>query len=212
MSGHVVGVVRDVETVLGEPSLPKVYLSLERVTVPGMSVTARAIADAAAIVPSVRAEIRAVDPNVLLEDVTVVEQSVQTSVAPQRFNMLLVISFAALALALAAIGIYGVTAFSVATRRNEIGIRRALGASDHRVALEVIKRVGVLTASGIVFGLIGAASAGRLLSSLLVGVSPSDPAILAGVAALLAAISGGAAAVPVLRAMHIDPTESLGSD
>ncbi len=212
VTGHVVGVVSDVETVLGEPALPKVYISLDLVTVEGASLTVRTITDAAAIVSAIREEIRSVDPNILLEDVTVVEQAVRTSVAPQKFNMVLVISFAALALTLAGVGIHGVTAFSVATRRSEIGIRRALGASDHRVVLDVARRVGILTALGVVIGLIGAAAGGRLLSSLLIGVSPSDPAILAAVAALLATIAGGAALVPVLRALHIDPTESLRAE
>jgi len=124
----------------------------------------------------------------------------------------LVIAFAALALTLAGVGIYGVTAFSVATRRSEIGIRRALGATDHRVVLAVVRRVGLLTAFGVVIGLIGAATGGRMLSSLLIGVSPTDPAILAAVAALIATVAGGAALVPVLRALQVDPTESLRSE
>ena len=126
--------------------------------------------------------------------------------------MRLVLSFATLALTLAAVGIYGVTTFSVATRRSEIGIRRALGASNHRVAADVARRIGVLTIAGIVVGMIGAVSGGRLLTSLLVGVSPTDPYILAAVGALLAATAGAATLVPIIRAVRIDPTESLRSE
>ena len=208
LEGHVVG---NVETVIGEPALPKVYVSLQRITVAGMSLTVRTISDPSSIVADVEREIAAVDPNVLIEDVTVIEQALRTSIAPQRFNMILGLSFATLALSLAAIGIYGVTTFSVATKRSEIGIRRALGASDHRVGMEIARRIGVLTLGGIGVGMIGAVSGGRLLTSLLVGVSPTDPYILGAVAALLFATAGAATLIPVVRAVRIDPTESLRS-
>lgn len=211
LEGHVVGIVGNVETVIGEPALPKVYVSLQRITVAGMSLTVRTISDPSSIVADVEREIAAVDPNVLIEDVTVIEQALRTSIAPQRFNMILGLSFATLALSLAAIGIYGVTTFSVATRRSEIGIRRALGASDHRVGMEIARRIGVLTLGGIGVGMIGAVSGGRLLTSLLVGVSPTDPYILGAVAALLFATAGAATLIPVVRAVRIDPTESLRS-
>lgn len=210
--GRIVGVVADISPDLGEPAEPMVYVPFERMTMAGMWLTVRTIDKPATVVPAVRREVEAVDPNVLLERVTVLEQSVRTSVAPQRFNMLFVISFAVLALALAAIGIYGVTSFSVATRRGEIGIRRALGASDHRVALEVARRVGMLTVLGVVVGLVGAAAGGRLLASLLVGVSPTDPLILASVAALLGTVAAASALIPIVRAIRIDPTETLRGD
>ncbi len=209
--GRIVGVVGDVSPNLNEPAPPILYRPFARTPVAGMWLTVRTLADPAALVAGIRREVEAVDPNVLLERVTILERSVRASVAPQRFNMVLVIAFAVLALGLAAVGIYGVTAFSVATRRTEIGIRRALGASDPRTTLEIAGRVALLTAVGVVLGLVGAASGGRLVASLLVGVSPTEPSVLAGVAALMVAVSAAATLVPVLRALRIDPTESLRS-
>jgi len=209
VSGHVVGIARDVQPTLGEPALPKVYVSMERVTAPGVSLTVRTIADPAQVVPSIRRAIAEVDGNILIEDVAVVEQSLRSAVAPERFNMLLVICFAVMALSLAAVGIYGVTAISVSSRRGEIGIRRALGAGDACVAYGIARRIGALTAIGVALGLGGAALSSRLLGGLIVGVSPTDPAILAAVAIVLAGTAGVAALVPVRRALRFDPTESL---
>jgi putative ABC transport system permease protein len=126
--------------------------------------------------------------------------------------MLVVAAFSGLALALAAVGIYGVTSYTVSARRAEIGIRRALGASRPRLASSVLGRLGALTAAGVLLGLIGAVAGERLVGSLLVGVRPGDPAVLLGVAALLAVVALAASAVPLARAMRVAPTEALRPD
>jgi hypothetical protein len=167
--GRIVGVVGDVSPGFGEPSQPMVYLPFAQLTPPGMWLLVRTVGDPASVMPGIKAAVQSVDRNVLLERIDVLEQTVQTSMAPERFNMLLVVTFAVLALTLAGVGIYGVTAFSVTARRGEIGIRRALGASDQRVAAEVARRVAGLTAIGVVAGVIASSAGSRLLSSLVVG-------------------------------------------
>jgi predicted lysophospholipase L1 biosynthesis ABC-type transport system permease subunit len=210
--GRIVGVVGDVAPALGEPARPIVYLPFQRETVPGMWVTVRAVGEAAALVPGIREAVHEVDRWVPLQRVDLLGESVESSVAPQRFNMLLVVSFAALALVLAAVGIYGVTALAVASRRSEIGIRRALGASDPLVAAEIVKRVAQLTGVGLVVGLLAASAGGRLLGSVVVGVEPTDPGVLAVVIALLGAVAVLAAGIPVVRAIRIEPTEALRAE
>ncbi len=210
LEGHVVGVVRDVEILPGESAPPKVYVSMKRVTVPAMALAVRMTGDPSALIPEIEREVRAVSPDVLLEDVKIVQAEIRSSVAPQRFNMLLVSSFAGLALLLAAVGIYGVTALSVATRRSEIGIRRALGASDDRVAREIFRRVLALSGAGLAAGLVASVFGGRLVASLLVRVSPSEPKLIAAVVGVLALTAFVACVVPVARALRIDPRETLG--
>lgn len=210
--GRIVGVVGDVSPALGEPARPIVYLPFQRETVPGMWVTVRAVGEAAPLVPGIREAVHDVDRWVPLQRVDLLGESVESSVAPQRFNMLLVVSFAALALVLAAVGIYGVTALSVATRRSEIGIRRALGASDPLVAAEIVKRVAQLTGVGLAIGILVSSLGGRLLGSVVVGVEPTDPGVLVVVTALLGAVALLAAGIPVARAIGIEPTEALRAE
>ncbi len=210
--GRIVGVVGDVSPGLGEPSQPMVYLPFAQLTPPGMWLLVRTTGDPASVMPGIKAAVQSVDRDVLLERIDMLEQTVQTSVAPERFNMLLVVTFAVLALTLAAVGIYGVTAFSVTARRGEIGIRRALGASDQRVAAEVARRVAGLTAIGVVAGVIASSAGSRLLSSLVVGVQATDFWVIASVALLLAGIAGIAAVIPILRATRIEPTEALRTE
>jgi putative ABC transport system permease protein len=160
----------------------------------------------------IEAAVQPVDRNVLLERIDVLEQTVQTSVAPERFNMLLVVTFALLALTLAAVGIYGITAFSVSARRGEIRIRRALGASDQRVAAEIARRVAGLTAIGVVAGVIASSAGSRLLSSLVVEVQATDFWVIVSVALGIDGISGIAAVIPILRSTRIEPTEALRTE
>lgn len=210
--GRIVGVVGDVSPNLGELAQPMVYVPFAQLTLPGMWLVVRTIGEPASAMPGIRSAVESVDRTVLIERVDVLEQTVQTSVAPERFNMLLVVTFAVLALTLAAVGIYGVTAFSVTARRGEIGIRRALGASDQRIAAEVARRVAGLTAIGVVAGVVASSAGGRLLSTLVVGVQATDFWVVGSVGILLAAVSAIAAVIPILRATRIEPTEALGTE
>jgi hypothetical protein len=210
VTGHVVGVVRNVELDPSEPAPPKAYVSFDRVTLPAMSLAVRTTADPRSLISDIERAVRAVSADVLLEDVRIVEAEIGASVAPQRFNMLLVVAFAGLALALAGVGIYGVTALSVAMRREEIGIRRALGASDGRLVGRIAQHVLGLTLAGLALGGAGALLGGRLVASLLVGVSPGDPLLLGAVGIILTGTAMVACVPPALSALRVDPRETLG--
>lgn len=210
--GHIVGVVGDISPSVGEPARPLVYVPYARFALGAGWLLVRGDGDVAALGPDVWAVIRSLDRTVLPSETVVLSDVVRTSVAPQRFNMLLVASFAALALGLAAVGIYGVTSYTVALRQGEIGIRRALGASRSRVATEVARRIALLTAAGVLAGMVLAALSARLLGSLIFGVRPTDPAVLTAVAGLLAVVALVAMALPLSRAVGIAPTEALRNE
>jgi len=129
-----------------------------------------------------------------------------------RFLAALLAVFAGVALVLAAVGIYGVTSYGVAQRTHEIGIRLALGASGERVLRDVVLRGAKLTMVGVAAGLIGAVVMGRLAAALLFGVTPTDPAALAGAATVLTAIAIAATYLPARRAAKVDPVVALAEE
>jgi putative ABC transport system permease protein len=130
-------------------------------------------------------------------------------VAQPRFSMLMLTIFAALALVLAAVGLYGVISYSVTQRSREIGVRIALGARRGNVIGSVVGRAMGLTGLGIGLGTLGSLAAGRLLSGLLYGVTATDPLVFGGVVLLLAAVALVAAGIPALRASRIDPVMTM---
>ena len=207
--GRVVGVVGDVSPSVGEPARPLIYVPFSRA--PGLTswLLVRSRPGAALPVQEVWDEVRAVDPYMLSNSTIVMEETIESLAAPQRFNMLVVTAFSVLALSLAAVGIYGLAAYSISARRAELGVRRALGASATQVVLPVFRGLLRMTVAGVILGLLGASLSGRLLSSLLVDVRWSDPQVLLGVGALLGVVSLAAAALPLFRAMRIAPTEAL---
>ena len=131
------------------------------------------------------------------------------SLAPRRFQSLLLGLLSAIALGLAAVGIYGVMHYSVALRTNEIGIRMALGARPVRVVGMVMRQGLALTGFGLAIGLAGALSITRIFSSLLFGVTPADPATFALVPALITVVTALAGCIPAWRAARIDPLRAL---
>jgi len=209
ITGTVVGVVADVRPSATQPALAKVYVSLERETPVGMSLVYRTSSDPTTTARDVRTAVTSVTPDALLQALTVVDEEIRASIAPQRFNMLLAGVFATLALALAAVGVYAMTSLSVANRRTEIGVRRALGAPQRRIVAAVVARVGTLTVVGVAWGVVGAAAVGRLLTGLLIGVAPTEPWVVASVATILGTVALVASAVPVARALRIHPRDAL---
>jgi putative ABC transport system permease protein len=172
-------------------------------------VAVRAAGDSAAVALAVRKLISGIDPAQPAYDVKTLEQVLAESIAPRRFNLFLLGSFAAAALLLAVIGIYGVTAYSVAERTREIGVRMALGAQRAQVVRMVILDGIAVALAGILAGVAAALALTRLMAGLLYGVRADDPAALAAVAVTLAATALLAFLGPALKAAWTDPKTAL---
>ena len=172
----------------------------------------RANGDAMNIASSIRAAMREVDPNLPVSRLRSLEQVRSISVAPQRFNLSLFGLFAALALLLAAVGIYGVMAYSVAQRTREIGIRVALGAQRGEVVRLLLCQGVGYAALGVILGVAGAFALTRLMTSLLYGVQPADPLTFVCVTLLLGCVALLACYFPARRAMRVDPIVALRSE
>jgi putative ABC transport system permease protein len=169
----------------------------------------RATGDPLALSAAVRSEMRGLDPAVPVRGVRSMEQLVSRSVAPQRFNMSLLGLFAALGLVLAAVGIYGVIAYSVSQRRHEIGLRMALGAREGDVMKMVVRRGMALAGAGVAIGLIASYALTRLMKTLLFGVSATDPLTFTVIALSLGLIALLACWIPARRAAKVDPMIAL---
>ena len=162
--------------------------------------------------PEVRAALAAHDPSLPNGEFYELDRLVDNAVGPRRLVTQLLGFFSALALTLAALGLYGVIAYSVTQRRQEIGIRMAVGAARTDVVRLVLASGLKLVAFGIALGLAGALALTRLLQSMLFGVTAHDPLVFAGNAALLLAVATAACAVPALRASRVDPMATLRAD
>ena len=175
----------------------------------GLSLVVRARGDAAALAQAVRGEVRALDPAQPVYDVKTMAQVLSDSTAYRRVTMFLMALFAALALVLAAVGLYGVVSYSVAQRTREIGLRMALGAQTRDVLRLVLRQGGALILAGVLAGVVAALAATRALSSLLYGVSTTDASVFLLVALLLSAVALLACLVPARRATKVDPMVAL---
>ena len=174
-----------------------------------LTLVARADGDPAALTPSIRGIIASLDKTVALSEVQTMDQVVDAATAEPRFYVLLLGTLAAVALVLAAAGIYGVISYSVSRRTQEIGIRMALGATASDV-IQLVVRQGVMSAmAGVITGLVSALALTRLMSRLLYGVQPSDPLTFVSVALLLCAMAALACYFPARRAAKVDPMVAL---
>lgn len=158
---------------------------------------------------AVREQVAALDRGVPVYQIATIDQLLSRSVAPQRFDLFLLVLFGALAVGLAAVGVYAVLGFSVSQRTHEIGIRLALGAHPRDVLRLIVQQGMKLVCAGIVLGMAGAVALTRLMSSLLYGVSPTDPAAFLAAALLLMTAAMIACYVPARRAMRVDPIVAL---
>ncbi len=174
-----------------------------------MIVTVRGTTDPAGLVGAIRGEVSALDPDVPIADVRPMEDYVADAMAQSRFTLTLIAVFAAIALILASIGLYGVISYSLRQRVQEIGVRVAFGAGGRNIVNLILRHGMVLALAGVGLGLLVAVVATRMASSLLYGVTPNDPATFLGVPVLLVAVTALASYIPARRATRIDPVKAL---
>jgi putative ABC transport system permease protein len=174
-----------------------------------MTLVVRATGNPTALTPPLRSIVREMNPTVPISAIATMEQVVGDSIAGRRFATTLLAGFAALALALAGIGIYGVISYGVSQRTYEIGVRIAMGASPTSIMQLVMGEGGRMTAVGLALGLIGAIVVDRLLRTMLVGVTATDLPTLLGVSAMLALVAACACLLPARRATAVSPVEAL---
>jgi putative ABC transport system permease protein len=210
---RIVGVVRDVKNVsLDLEDRPALYRPLWQASNMEVAFAVRGPGRPSEIAAGLESAIRGVDPELPIYAVRSMDEAMAGSVAQRRFAMRLLAVFAAGALALSALGIYGVVAYTVSRRTREIGIRMALGADPRSVLALVLGQGMCLTLVGIGIGLVGAIVLTGALSALLYGVSPRDPATIAAITGLLVLVSLAATWLPARRAARVDPTVALRSE
>jgi putative ABC transport system permease protein len=194
---------------LDAASEPELFVDYHHGNPYNMTLAMRTAGDPAAAAPAIRTLLAGVDRDVPPFDVRPLDAALADSIAPRRFNMLLLGVFAASALLLASIGIYGVVAYAVAQRTHEIGVRMALGAQRRQVLRMVLWQGMAIALAGIGLGVIAALALTRAMIGLLYEVAPTDPATFAAVTGLLASTALAACAVPALKAALVDPLVAL---
>ena len=207
---EIVGVAASVRNIeLNTEPMPEIYTSYMQDPFGGMSYVIRTTAEPASLSAAVRQAVQEVDREQPVAELRTMDTIVTDAVTQPRFNLVLLGVFGGIALILSAAGIYGVMSYSVTQRTPEIGIRMALGAQPTDVLKMVVGQGMVLVAIGIAVGLIASFALTRLMSSLLYGVSATDPMTFVGISVLLSGVALGACFVPALRAAKVDPTEAL---
>jgi predicted permease len=206
----IVGIVANVRQSLDDSAWPdSVYVTLPQSPVPWAIVAVRATGAPLSLTRAVRAQVQALDPDQTVASVETMDDLVESEVGQRRLLLMLLGSFAAVALLLALVGIYGVIAYSAAQRTQEVAIRRALGAQQADILRMIIRQGLALALAGIGIGLAGAFALTRLMISLLFHVSATDPATFVGVAALFLLAAFVASYLPARRATRIHPMSAL---
>jgi putative ABC transport system permease protein len=209
----IVGIVGNVKySGLDEDTPAEIYLPYEQHPVDAFIVAVRTSGDRMASISTLRRDVAGLDPLLPLANIKGLAALVDASLAERRFTMLVLLTFAVIAVALSVIGVYGVLAYLVGQRRREIGLRLAVGASPAGVVWLFVREGVELTLVGLGAGLAGALAAGRWISALLFGVTPADPVTFAIVACALAGAAGLATYVPARRAADVDPTDALRAE
>jgi predicted permease len=209
----IVGVIADARTEsLADPGIPQMYFDIYQRPYKFLAFYVRGQVDPAAIPAQVRTQIQAVDPELPIYRAETLDEVLSSSLSVRRFSMEMVALFAATALLLASLGIYGTISFLVNEQSREIAIRLALGAQRRDILKMVLRQGLTLAAVGAGVGLVGALIVSHLMAGLLYGVSPYDLTTFAGVTAVLTAVAIAASYVPALRAMRLDPVTTLHSE
>jgi predicted permease len=213
---EVVGIVDDVrQFALDQEPGAQVFINSRQLPAPpppdagGPYFALRTIGEPLAIIEGVRASLRHLDPDATIDNVATMEDVVSNSLSRPRLYTVLLSIFATMAVLLAAIGIYGVTTYSVTQRTREIGVRIALGAEPANVVRLVLRQCVVLTTTGIVLGIAGAAAVTRYLKGMLFGITPLDPATFLVVVLVFGAVALLASYLPARRATKVDPLIAL---
>lgn len=212
-TGEIVGVVGSVRWAgMATPPQATAYFWFPQSPGREITVVTRTTGDPASLAAAIAAQVGAVDSNQPVADVRAMQELVSSDLARPRFTMAVLGGFAGAALLLAAIGLYGVMAFAVTQRTREIGVRVALGANRGDILRLVMRRGLLLTGGGLAIGLAAALALGRVVESLLYGVTPGDPVTLAAVTLLLPAVASVAAYLPARRATRVDPVVALRAE
>ncbi|HEY9141712.1 MAG TPA: FtsX-like permease family protein, partial [Bryobacteraceae bacterium] len=206
---EVIGVVGDVLAEPHKPAVSIVYRPYWDWAPQRVELVARAAGDPRSIAGAMRAAVRSVDPDVPSPELHTMQQVLAESLAQRRFQMLLIAAFAGTALLLAALGIYGMVSYSVTRRRNELGVRMALGARSADLYVMLMRQTMQPVVVGLVAGVLGSLAGERVLASLLYEVRPGDPRIIAAVAGLLLTVALAACFVPARRSARVSPLEAL---
>ncbi|MEK6408920.1 MAG: ABC transporter permease [Acidobacteriota bacterium] len=216
--GQIVGVVAHVRHYgidqvkqfgLGQEGREQAYFPYLQRPSNRMYLAIKTTTDPLSLASAVRGEVLSLDPEQPVYDVKSMDQLVTTSLAERQLNMVLFVAFSAIALILASVGIYGVMSYSVTQRTHEIGIRMALGAGQRNVLGLVVRQGMTLALTGVAFGVAGALALTRLMSSLLFGVSATDPVTFAAISLLLTGVALAACFIPARRATRVDPMVAL---
>jgi putative ABC transport system permease protein len=210
---EIVGVVGDLPQ--GSPAdgtRPAMYVPLEQFTTRTFSVVARTAGDPLALAGAFRREVSALDPQLPVQQITTGDQLISSAIAQPRFYTTLLTLFAAVALTLAAIGIYGVMSFLVSQRTREIGVRVALGAAPAQVRDLIVRGTLSLALLGVAIGIVGALLGSRLLSGLLFGVGSLDAIAFVGAAGVLLGAAALAGYLPARAATRVDPAIALRNE
>jgi putative ABC transport system permease protein len=213
LQGDIVGVVRDVKhSSLANPADPQVWVPFAQWPMQSFNVVLHTRGDPQLVMGEVRRAVHELDPDLALSQVKTLDKFIDDSVAQPRFYMTLLAAFAFVALALSAIGIYGVIAYLVSQRSREIGIRIALGATSGGVVRMIVREGAAMVGAGLAIGLVGALVLTRLMSALLFNTSSSDPTTYGVVIVTLAGVALLASSVPALRAARVDPALAMRAD
>jgi predicted permease len=209
----IVGVIADARTEsLADGAIPQIYRSVYQRPAKDLIIFLRGQLDPTAISAQVRAQVQGIDPTLPVFHAETLDDVLSTSLSVRRFSMQMVASFAATALLLAGLGIYGTISYFVNEQRREIAIRLALGAQKGDVLRMVLRRGLRLAAAGAGLGVAGALIVSHLMAGLLYGVSPNDPPTFVGVTLVLTMVALAASYIPALRAMRLDPITTLHSE